>query len=89
MSTPNTTGTPVSSATRARPAAHSPGDVLEVRGVAPDDRTDAHDRVPLPRFCEALRDDGKLERTGHPEHRRVVALDAVGRELGDGPGFEQ
>ena len=68
VSTPNTTGTPVSSATACDARRALPRHVVEVRRVAPDHRAEADDGVDC-RCGECLRDQRHLERAGHPAHR--------------------
>ena len=82
MSTPKTTGTPVSSATRGDTVGTRTGHVVEVRGVAPDHRTEADDGVDRPRPGEPLRDERDLERAREPSGPGTSAsVDAALLEL--------
>ena len=69
VSTPNTTGTPVSSETRGDARRALPRHEVEVRRVAPDHRAEADRPRRRAGRGEPLRDQRDLERARHPVHR--------------------
>ena len=81
VSTPHVTGIPLLTESSPIPFMRLPGDVVEVRGLAPDDGTDAHDRVDLarasPSAAAASRD---LERARDPRDGQRFVGNAVSRQ---------
>ena len=74
VSTPKTTGLPVSRSDAHDPGRGLPGDVLEVGGLAADDAAKAEHSVVIGR--QRLGGQRDLERAGHPSHVDVVVGDA-------------
>ena len=89
VSTPKTTGTPVSRAARCSPDGALAGHEVEVRGLAPDDRTEGHDgvaRLPTPARRMAAR--GISKAPGTQATVTVAALMPLGFETRE-RSFEQ
>ena len=78
------TGTPVSSAARAMPAAHWSGDVLVVRGVAADHRAQADHGVEAPDAASCWATSGISNAPGTQAHGDGDRVDAVAQPASRG-----
>ena len=77
VSTPNATGTPLSSARALQAAGTFAGDVLEMRRVAADHAAERHQRVEAAAAGEATHGHRQLEGPGHAHHRQLARLTAA------------
>ena len=84
VSTPKTTGMPVSQLDVLQPAGAFARDVLEMRRVAADDAAERDDRVVLAAHGERARSHGQLERARHARDQQALRRAAMLAPRGDG-----